>query len=140
LTSDTLSRGDLYDSASTVLAAKAVPGRRHRRGHGRRQSLPAVRVEINPHSLAKYGIGLEDVRAALAAANAHSPKGAIEVGSNRYQIYSNDQATAAAQYRSLLIAYRNGAAVRLFDVAEVRRPRSRICEMPGLPTASRPFS
>ncbi len=119
LTSDTLSRGDLYDSASTVLAQKLsqVDGIGEVTVGG--SSLPAVRVEINPHSLAKYGIGLEDVRAALASANAHSPKGAIDVGSNRYQIYSNDQATAAAQYRSLLIAYRNSAAVRLSDVAEV---------------------
>src|SRR5262245_10776228 len=119
LTSDTLSRGDLYDSASTVLAQKRsqVDGIGEVTVGG--SSLPAVRVEINPRSLAKYGIGLEDVRAALAAANAHSPKGAIDVGDNRYQIYSNDQATAAVQYRSLVIAYRNGAAVRLSDVAEV---------------------
>jgi len=119
LTSDTLSRGDLYDSASTVLAQKLsqVDGIGEVTVGG--SSLPAVRVEINPRSLAKYGIGLEDVRAALAAANAHSPKGAIDVGDNRYQIYSNDQATAAVQYRSLVIAYRNGAAVRLSDVAEV---------------------
>jgi len=119
LTSDTLSRGDLYDSASTVLAQKLsqVDGIGEVTVGG--SSLPAVRVEINPRSLAKYGIGLEDVRAALSAANAHSPKGAIDVGDIRYQIYSNDQATAADQYRSLVIAYRNGAAIRLSDVAEV---------------------
>ena len=119
LTSDTLSRGDVYDSASTVLAQKLsqVDGIGEVTVGG--SSLPAVRVEINPHSLAKYGIGLEDVRAALSAANAHSPKGAIEVGTNHFQIYSNDQATAAAEYRSLVIAYRNGAAVRLSDVGEV---------------------
>ena len=119
LTSDTLSRGDLYDSASTVLAQKLsqVDGIGEVTVGG--SSLPAVRVEINPRSLAKYGIGLEDVRAALSAANAHSPKGAIDVGNNRYQIYSNDQATVAAQYGSLVIAYRNEAAVRLSDVAEV---------------------
>ena len=119
LTSDTLSRGDLYDSATTVLAQKLsqVDGIGEVTVGG--SSLPAVRVEINPRTLAKYGIGLEDVRAALAAANAHSPKGAIDVGDIRYQIYSNDQATVAAQYRSLVIAYRNGAAIRLSDVAEV---------------------
>jgi len=119
LTSDTLSRGDLYDSATTVLAQKLsqVDGIGEVTVGG--SSLPAVRVEINPRTLAKYGIGLEDVRAALAAANAHSPKGAIDVGDIRYQISSNDQATVAAQYRSLVIAYRNGAAVRLSDVAEV---------------------
>src|SRR5215475_3767209 len=119
LTSDTLSRGDLYDSASTVLAQKLSQVDGIGEVTVGSSPLPAVRVEINPRSLAKYGIGLEDVRAALAAANAHSPKGAIDVGNERYQIYSNDQATAAAQYRSLVIAYRNGAAVRLSDVAEV---------------------
>jgi hypothetical protein len=81
--------------------------------------LPAVRVELNPSALFKYGIGLEDVRAALASANAHSPKGAIETGDRHYQIYDNDQASTAAEYRSLVVAYRNGAAVRLTDIGDV---------------------
>jgi len=81
--------------------------------------LPAVRVELNPLSLAKYRIGLEDIRAALAAANANSPKGVIEEGDRRFQIYTNDSASRAADYKQLLIAYRNGAAVRLTDVGEV---------------------
>ena len=67
----------------------------------------------------KYGIGLEDVRAALASANANSPKGTIDDGDRRYQIYTNDQATKASDYAPLVIAYRNGAAVLLSDVAEV---------------------
>jgi len=119
LTSDTLSQGDLYDAASTVLAQKLsqVAGIGEVTVGG--SSLPAVRVELNPQALYKYGIGLEDVRAALGAANAHSPKGAIDVGDQRYQIYANDQANRAAAYRSLIIAYRNGAAVRLSDVGEV---------------------
>ena len=82
-------------------------------------SLPAVRVEINPTALNKYQIGLESVRAALAAANANSPKGALEDGERRFQIYSNDQARTAAEYQPLIIAWRNGAPVRLSDVAEV---------------------
>jgi len=82
-------------------------------------SLPAVRVELNPLALFKYGIGLEDVRAALASANAHSPKGAIEDSDRRLQIYTNDKANHAEDYRALVIAYRDGAAVRLSDVAEV---------------------
>ena len=82
-------------------------------------SLPAVRVELIPQALYKYGIGLEDVRAALASANAHSPKGGIDVERQRYQIYSNDQANKAADYKSLIVAYRNGAAVHLSDVGEV---------------------
>ncbi|MDE1903503.1 MAG: efflux RND transporter permease subunit, partial [Alphaproteobacteria bacterium] len=82
-------------------------------------ALPAVRAELNPLSLSQYGIGLEDVRAALAAANAHAPKGAIEDGGKRYQVYDNDQARTAAAYKDLVVAYRNGAAVRLSDVADV---------------------
>ena len=82
-------------------------------------SLRAVRVELNPLALFKYRIGLEDVRAALASTNAHSPKGTIEDGDRFYQIYTNDQANRAADYRPLVIAYRGGAPVRLTDVAEV---------------------
>jgi len=82
-------------------------------------ALPAVRVELNPQALFRYGIGLEDVRAALAAANANSPKGTIDDGGQRFQIYTNDQSTIAADYAPLIIAYRNGAAVKLSDVAQV---------------------
>jgi multidrug efflux pump len=82
-------------------------------------ALPAVRVELNPDALYKYGIGLEDLRAALASANSHSPKGAIEVGDRHYQLYDNDQASTAVEYQPLIVAYRNGAAVRLTDVADV---------------------
>ncbi|MFI5017915.1 MAG: efflux RND transporter permease subunit [Dongiales bacterium] len=120
LTSSTLTRGQLYDAATTVLQQRLsqLPGIGEVDVSG--SSLPAVRVELNPRALFKYGIGLEDVRAALSAANAHSPKGAIEQGDQRYQIYTNDQASDAAQYRSLVVAYRNGAAVRLSDVGEVQ--------------------
>src|SRR6202043_1917970 len=75
---------------------------------------------LNPQALYKYGIGLEDVRAALASANANSPKGTIDDGNRRYQIYTNDQANVAADYTPLVIAYRNGAAVRLSDIADVQ--------------------
>jgi multidrug efflux pump len=119
LTSDTLTPGQIYDAASTVL----TPALSQIEGIGQvtigGSSLPAVRVELNPLALFKYGIGLEDVRAALASANAHSPKGAIEQGDQHFQIYTNDQATKASNYRPLVIAYRNGAAVRLPDVATV---------------------
>src|SRR5579862_7730607 len=119
LTSDTMTRGELYDAASTVLAQKLsqVEGIGEVAVGG--GSLPAVRVELIPQALYKYGIGLEDVRAALASANAHSPKGGIDVGDQRYQIYANDQAKKAADYQSLIVAYRNGAAVHLSDVGEV---------------------
>ena len=119
LTSDTLTRGDLYDAASTVLAQKLsqVEGIGEVVVGG--SSLPAVRVDLIPQALYKYGIGLEDVRAALSSANAHSPKGGIDVGDQRYQIYANDQANKADDYKSLIVAYRNGAAVHLSDVGEV---------------------
>jgi multidrug efflux pump len=119
LTSDTMTRGELYDAASTVLAQKLsqVEGIGEVAVGG--GSLPAVRVELIPQALYKYGIGLEDVRASLASANAHSPKGGIDVGDQRYQIYANDQANKADDYKSLIVAYRNGAPVHLADVGEV---------------------
>src|SRR6201994_1511579 len=119
LTSDTLTPAELYDAASTVLAQKLsqVEGVGEVAVSG--GSLPAVRVELIPTALYKYGIGLEDVRAALGSANAHSPKGGIDVRSQRYQIYANDQAQKAEDYKSLIVAYRNGAAVHLSDVGEV---------------------
>src|SRR5215470_2755023 len=119
LTSDTLMPAELYDAASTVLAQKLsqVEGVGEVAVSG--GSLPAVRVELIPPALYKYGIGLEDVRAALGSANAHSPKGGIDVENQRYQIYSNDQAKRADDYRSLILAYRNGAAIRLNHVGDV---------------------
>jgi multidrug efflux pump len=119
LTSDTMTRGGIYDAASTTLGQKLsqVDGIGEVVVSG--SSLPAVRVELTPQAIYKYGIGLEDVRAALSSANAHSPKGGIDVGDQRYQIYSNDQATKAADYQSLIVAYRNGAAVHLSDIGEV---------------------
>ncbi|HXW40906.1 MAG TPA: efflux RND transporter permease subunit [Xanthobacteraceae bacterium] len=119
LTSETLTPGQIYDAASNVL------GQRLSQLNGIGQiiiggsALPAVRVDLNPQALFKYGIGLEDVRAALASANANSPKGAIDDGGSRYQIYTNDQATKAADYAPLVVAYRNGAAVCLTDVGKV---------------------
>ncbi|MFL9894767.1 MULTISPECIES: efflux RND transporter permease subunit [Paraburkholderia] len=119
LTSKTLTAGQLYDSAATVLqqSLSQVDGVGEVDVSG--SANPAVRVELEPNALSHYGIGLEDVRAALAAANANSPKGSIEFGPNRVQIYTNDQASKASQYRDLVIAYRNGSAVKLSDVAEV---------------------
>jgi multidrug efflux pump len=120
LTSDTLTPGQLYDAAASVLQQKLsqVAGIGDVEIAG--SSLPAVRAELNPNTLFKYGIGLEDIRAALAAANANSPKGDIDDGPRRSQIYTNDQATKASQYRSLVVGYRNGSPVRLSDVGEVQ--------------------
>ena len=119
LTSKTMTQGQMYDAASNILAQRLS----QLSGIGNviigGSALPAVRVELNPQALYKYGIGLEDVRAALASANANSPKGTIDDGDRRYQIYTNDQATVAADFIPLVVAYRNGAAVRLSDVATV---------------------
>jgi multidrug efflux pump len=119
LTSNVLSPGQIYDAASTILQQKLsqVSGVGQVSVSG--SSLPAVRVDLNPRALFKYGIGLEDVRAALSAANANAPKGAIEEGSRRFQIYVNDQGRKADDFRNLVVAYRSGAAVRLCDVANV---------------------
>jgi multidrug efflux pump len=119
LTSKTMTRGQMYDAASNVLQQRLS----QLEGVGQviigGATLPAVRVELNPQALNKYGISMEDVRAGLASANANSPKGIIEEGTRRYQIYDNDQATRAADYAPLVIAYRNGDAVRLSDIATV---------------------
>jgi multidrug efflux pump len=119
LTSETLSPGQIYDAASTIMSQKLsqVSGIGQVQVSG--ASLPAVRVDLNPRALFKYGIGLETVRAALSAANANAPKGALEDGPRRYQVYVNDQARTASDFKSLIVAYRNGAAVRLSDVADV---------------------
>ena len=119
LTSRSLTVGQIYDVASTVIAQQLsqVPGVGQVTIGG--SGLPAVRVELNPQALFKYGIGLEDVRAAIAAANANAPKGVADIAGQRLQIYTNDQASTAADYRPLVIAYRNGAAVHLADVATV---------------------
>ncbi|MBN3810307.1 efflux RND transporter permease subunit [Paraburkholderia sp. Ac-20347] len=119
LTSPTLSAGQLYDSAATVLqqSLSQVDGIGEVDVSG--SANPAVRIELEPHALFHYGIGLEDVRAALASANANSPKGDIEFGPQRYQLYTNDQASKASQYKDLVIAYRNNAGVKLSDVGEV---------------------
>ncbi len=119
MTSKTLTQGQMYDAASNVFQQQLS----QITGIGQviigGSALPAVRVELNPQALYKYGIGLEDIRAALASANANSPKGTIDEGDRRYQVYTNDQATEANDYKPLVVAYRNGAAVTLTDVAAV---------------------
>jgi multidrug efflux pump len=121
LTSKTLTPGQIYDQASNILQQKLsqISGVGDVSLSG--AALPAVRIELNPRALFKYGIGLEDVRAAISSANAgaNSPKGAIEQGDQRYQVYSNDNADQASDFRNLIVAYRNNAAVRLSDVADV---------------------
>jgi multidrug efflux pump len=119
LTSDTLTEAQLYDSASTVIQQQLsqVSGvGQITLGGG---ALPSVRIELEPDKLNSYGIGMEDVRAAVTAANADSAKGDIDQGDQRFEVVSNDQATVAADYKDLVIAYRLGSPVMLHDVAEV---------------------
>ena len=119
LTSATLTRGQMYDAASTVLAQRLsqVEGvGQVTIGGG---ALPAVRVELNPDKLATMGIGLDGVRQAITATTANRPKGALELDGRYWQIGANDQAHNAAEYAPVILGYRHGAAVRLRDVAEV---------------------
>ena len=120
LTSPTLTRAQLYDSANSILQQQLsqVDGVGQITLGG--SALPSVRVELEPDKLNSYGIGLEDVRAALGSANANSAKGHIDQGGERFEILSNDQIEKAAPYRDLVVAYRNGAPVFLRDVADVQ--------------------
>jgi multidrug efflux pump len=119
MTSNVLTQGQIYDAADAVISQRLsqIQGVGGVNVNG--SALPAVRVEINPLSLSKYGIGLQDVRAAISNANANAPKGAIESDRLHYQVYTNDNARDAGPYRDLIIANRNGATVRLGDVATV---------------------
>ena len=123
LTSKTRTPGQIYDQVSNLVQQKIsqVPGVGDvELGGG---SLPAVRVELIPFALNRYGVSMEDVRAALQTSNANRPKGAIEGDGQRLQIYSGVDAASgglkAADYKSLVIAWRNNAAIRLSDVANV---------------------
>jgi multidrug efflux pump len=119
LTSPTRTQGQLYDAASNVMQQRLSQVQGIGEVDVGGSALPAVRIELNPGALFKYGVGLEDVRAALASANANSPKGAIEDDDFHYQIYTNDQASHADQYKDLVVAYRDNAAIKLTDVGEV---------------------
>ncbi len=119
LTSDTLSTSQIFDSASIVMeqAISQINGVGEVDVGG--GASPAVRVEMNPYALNNYGIGLEDIRAAIGSTNAFTPKGSFSRGDQRLQIYTNDQATRASDYENVIVAYRNGAPVRLKDVADI---------------------
>ena len=116
LTSTTVSRGQMYDAATTLLAPRIaqLPGVGQVTIHG--SSMPAVRIELNPHALAKYAISLEEVRNAITSTNANRPKGAIEIDAQHWQILANDQALSAAEYLPIIVSYRNGAAIRIADL------------------------
>ncbi|WP_312383612.1 multidrug efflux RND transporter permease subunit MdtC [Atlantibacter subterraneus] len=119
LTSDTLSQGALYDYASTQLAQTIaqIDGVGDVDVGG--SSLPAVRVDLNPQALFNQGVSLDAVRTAISDANVRRPQGALEDSDRRWQIQTNDELKTAAEYQPLIIHYRNGAAVKLQDVATV---------------------
>jgi multidrug efflux pump len=119
LTSATLSRGQMYDAASTVLAQRLsqVDGVGQVTVGG--GALPAVRIALDPGKLAANGLALENVRASVVASNANRPKGTVDDGQRSWQLGANDQSFNAAAYAPLVLSYRNGAALRLQDVADV---------------------
>jgi multidrug efflux pump len=119
LTSDVYNRGQLYDAASTIMqqALSQIEGVGQVLVGG--SSLPAVRVEVNPAQLNNCGLGLTNVQAALQGANANLAKGQISDGHITADITANDQLLKAAEYKSLVIGYSNGAAIKLSDVAQV---------------------
>ena len=119
LTSPTMTTGEIYDAASTILQQKLSQVRGVGQVFVGGSSLPAVRVEINPTLLNNLGLSLEDVRAVLAAANANRPKGQFSDRSRTWTIAATDQLLKAREYAPLIVAYRNGAAVTLSDVATI---------------------
>jgi multidrug efflux pump len=116
LTSQTLGKGEMYDAASTIMAQKLsqISGVGQVVVGG--SALPSVRIELNPQAVNKYGIGLEQVRTVLADANANTPKGEVSSGGQLVELGANDQMFKAADYESLVVAYNNGAAVRVSDL------------------------
>jgi multidrug efflux pump len=116
LTSDELSRGQIYDAASTIMGQKLsqVAGVGQVMVAG--GSLPTVRVELNPLAMQKYGIGFEQVRAVLSGANANTPKGQVADDHRTWQISANDQIFKAVDYQPLVVIDHNGTVVRIGDI------------------------
>ncbi|WP_254621108.1 efflux RND transporter permease subunit [Sphingomonas sp. CL5.1] len=119
LTSPTRSPSEIYDAVSTVVQQKLLQVQ----GVGNVElggaALPSVRIEVNPLALSQYGIALEDVRTALQSESANRPRGILDARGYSWQIYSNQPGLHAADYRDTVIAWRNGAGVRLSDIARV---------------------
>ena len=119
LTSDTADRAKMYDAASTILSQKLSQVEGVGTVFVGGGSLPAVRVELNPMTVHKYSLGLEDVRSFLGQTNVNRPKGQLADAQHSREIRTNDQLFKAAEYRDLVVAYRNGAPVRLADLGGV---------------------
>ncbi len=129
LTSRALSRGQMYDAASTILAQKIsqLPGIGQVNVGG--SALPAVRVDVDVPRLDAMGIGLEQLRQAIVDANVDGPKGAIDSGGQRWQVGANDQLRTPQQYRKVVVAWRNGVAVPLSQVASVTESQENLRNM-----------
>ncbi len=120
LTSNAVGTEKMYDAASTILAQKLSQVEGIGQVFVGGSSLPAVRVDLNPMALNKYGIGLDNVRRVLQATNANRPKGQLSNATRTWELTANDQIRTANQYMPLVITYQNGSAVRLSDVADVQ--------------------
>ncbi len=118
LTSKVLDKTQMYDAASTIMAQKLsqIQGVGQVTVGG--SALPSVRVELNPDAVNKYGIGFEQVRTALANANANKPKGHFSSNGQMWEVGANDQIFKASDYAPLLVGYFNGAPVRISDIGE----------------------
>jgi multidrug efflux pump len=119
LTSETMRPGQMYDIANNILEPKLSQVNGVAQAFVQGSSLPGVRVDVNPTLLNKFGLSLEDVRTYLDAANANRPKGDIALGDRTWSLSTDDQLMTAAKYAPLVIAYQNGGAVKLSDVARV---------------------
>ncbi|RMV67166.1 efflux RND transporter permease subunit [Pseudomonas coronafaciens] len=119
MTSTVLEKGQMYDIASTILSQSLsqVPGVGEVQIGG--SSLPAVRIELEPQMLSQYGISLDDVRTAITGSNVRRPKGFVEDHQHNWQVQANDQLETAKDYAPLIIRYKDGATLRLKDVAKV---------------------
>ncbi|HVO25581.1 MAG TPA: multidrug efflux RND transporter permease subunit, partial [Candidatus Margulisiibacteriota bacterium] len=119
LTSDTVDTARMYDAAASILQQKLAQVEGVGQVFVGGSSLPAVRVDLNPTVLNNYGIGLDQVRAAVAAANTNRPKGQLSDATAAWEVSTTDQLKRADEYRPLIVTYRHGAAVRLSDVGDV---------------------
>ena len=119
LSSPNLAPGDLYDLAVTVLAQKIAQINGVGEVSVGGSSLPAVRVQLNPNALSHYGIALDEVRRAISATNSVRPRGVVESGARQWEVQLSGQLRHAAEYHDLVIRYRDGAPVRLGDVAKI---------------------
>jgi multidrug efflux pump len=120
LTSDVLSKSQVYDAASTIMAQKIAQVSGVGQVGVGGGALPGVRIELNPALLNKYGIGLEQVRGVLSSANANTPKGHFSDGHSMWEVGANDQLFKAIDYKPLIVAYRNGSAVHISDIGQAR--------------------